>query len=150
MKKPTDDLLKSLQNAPSFDDYLNENSDNLLFDSLPDWIEYHMLRKGLKKADVIRRSGIQRNYAYQVINGTRHPSRDTLIMLCFGLELTLDDANQILKKNAFPALYPRDLRDSVIIFGLTHRYSIVELDMLLEEKGLKEMIKDPEQSQASV
>lgn len=142
MKKPTDELLKNLQNAPSFDDYLNENSDNLLFDSLTDWIEYHLLRKGLKKADVIRRSGIVRTFGYQVINGKRHPSRDTLIMLCFGLELTLDETNQILKKNAFPALYPRDLRDSVIIFGLTHNYDIVSLDMLLEEKGLRVMIKE--------
>lgn len=135
MKKTTGDLLKSLKSKATVDDYLTENSNELIFDTLPDWIEFHMIKKKLDKADVVRASNITRTYAYQIINGDKKPSRDKLIMLCFGLRLTLDETQQILRRTGYSELYPRDLRDSIIIFALLHGYSVVDLNILLAEKN---------------
>lgn len=139
MKKQTDDLMKSLKSAPSIDDYLNENSGELMFDTLADWIEFHLITKNLKPSEVFKKSNIARGYGYEIVGGKKHPSRDKLIMLCFGLELTLEEVNQILKKTGYPELYPRDLRDSVIIFAFLHKYSIIDANCLLEDKGLKNL-----------
>ena len=135
MKKTTGDLLKSLKSKATVDEYLTENSNELIFDTLPDWIEFHMIKKKLDKADVVRASNITRTYAYQIINGDKKPSRDKLIMLCFGLRLTLDETQQILRRTGYSELYPRDLRDSIIIFALLHGYSVVDLNILLAEKN---------------
>ena len=136
MKKTTNELLKSLKSKPSVDEFLNENSGELIFDTLPDWIEFHMIKKNLNKADVVRASNISRTYAYQIINGDKKPSRDKLVMLCFGLRLTLDETQNILKRNGYSELYPRDLRDSIIIFGILHGKSVVDLNIILAEKNV--------------
>ena len=38
-----------------------------------------------------------RNYAYQLFNGTRKPSRDKVIQLAFGFGLSVDDTQELLK-----------------------------------------------------
>lgn len=137
MKKSTDELLKSLKSKPTLDEFLNENEGELLFDTLTDWIEYHIIKKGLNKADVVRESNLARTYAYQIINGVKKPSRDKLIMLCFGLHLSLDETQHLLKRNGYSELYPRDLRDSIIIFCILHGYKLIDANIMLEEKGMK-------------
>ena len=48
-------------------------------------ISFYMKQKGLKKEDVVSRSMLG-NYAYYIISGKKtNPSRDKMIMLCFGL-----------------------------------------------------------------
>ena len=136
MKKTTGELIDSLKRKDTVDDFLSENGNELLFDTLPDWIEFHMIKKGLGKADVVKESNISRTYAYQIINGDKKPSRDKLIMLCFGLRLSLDETQHILKRNGYSELYPRDLRDSVIIFGILHENTVIDLNILLAEKNL--------------
>lgn len=138
MKKQTSDLLKELKNAPSLDSYLKSNQNELFFDSVADMIEYYLITKKLEKSDVIRRSNLQRNYAYQIISGSKkNPSRDKLLMICFGMQLDLEDTNRLLKMGGYPELYPRDMRDSTIIYCILHGCSIIDTNLLLNEKNLK-------------
>ena len=60
---------------------------------------------------------MNRGYCYEIMSGTpKNSSRDKIILLCFGLNLTVDEAQQLLKKSGYAALYARDSRDSIIIF----------------------------------
>ncbi|MED9969442.1 MAG: hypothetical protein UFA98_05455 [Ruminococcus sp.] len=148
MKKPTSDLLKSLKNSPSVDYYLKENQNELFFDSAADLIEYYLITKNLKKAEVIERSHMDRTYAYQIINGSKkNPGRDKLIMLCYGLTLNLEETNRVLKMSGYPELYPRNLRDVVIIRGILERKSILDVDIKLYEMGLEEFIKQKDKKE---
>ena len=98
-----------------------------------------MKQKGLKKADVVRRSMLG-NYAYSIINGNRkNPERDKLIMLCFGLTLTADEANRLLKMSSNAELYVRNPRDSVLIYALDRNQGVIETNNKLEELGLDEL-----------
>ena len=139
MKKSTDDILESLKSKESLDEFLKENEGEFVFDTLKDWIEFYLITKKLNKSDVIAASGIGREYGYQIINGTRNPSRDKLIMLCFGLRLTLEQTQNLLKYAGFGELYSKNLRDAVILFGLTHGFSIIDLNIILVDKGLEEL-----------
>ena len=139
MKKSTDDILKSLKSKDSLDDFLKENESEFDFDSLCDYIEYHLITNKLSKADVIAASGIGREYGYQIINGTRKPSRDKLIMLCFGLRLTLEQTQRLLRYAGFGELYPKNRRDAVISYGLTHGYSIIDMNISLVDHNLDEL-----------
>ena len=92
--------------------------------------------KGLQKADVIRKSNIQTNYAYQIFSGLKIPSRDKLIALCFGLELGLSEAQTLLKYAGYAQLYPRIKRDSIIIKALEKHMDVIDCNITLDELNL--------------
>ena len=137
MKKTTEELIKSLESKKSVDEYFEDNKEELFFGSLVDLINFYMNQKSLNKSDVIERSGIQRNYGYQLISGVKKPSRDKLIMLCIGLGLNYRETQQMLKKSGFGILYVRDVRDSIIIFCINHKMNIMAVNNLLYDKGQK-------------
>lgn len=139
MKKSTDELLNQLKKKKNIEEFFKENGSELIFDSLSKMIDFFMKQKGLKKADVVRRSMLG-NYAYSIINGNRkNPERDKLIMLCFGLTLTADEANRLLKMSSNAELYVRNPRDSVLIYALDRNQGVIETNNKLEELGLDEL-----------
>ena len=58
-------------------------------------------------------------------------------MLCFGLRLTVDEAQQLLIKSGYAPLYARDTRDSMIIPCLEHHTDILNTNIKLGEYGLE-------------
>ena len=139
MKKSTDDLMNSLKQAPTVEDYFDENDSEIFFGSLSEMIDYYRTRKGLEKADVWHGSGLTKGYAYEIMSGksTKNISRDKVIMICFGLKLTVDEAQQLLKKSGYAPLYARDTRDSIIIFCIENRIGIVNTNIKLGEYNLE-------------
>ena len=139
MKKSTDDLMNILKQAPSVDDYFVQNDSEIFFGSLSEMIDYFLARKNLTKADVVNGSGINKGYCYEIMSGksTKNISRDKVIMLCFGLKLTVDEAQQLLKKSGYAPLYARDTRDSIIIFSLENHINIVSTNIKLGEYNLE-------------
>ena len=139
MKKSTDDLMNILKLAPSVDDYFDQNDDEIFFGSLSEMIDYFLARKNLTKAHVVNGSGINKGYCYEIMSGksTKNISRDKVIMLCFGLNLSVDEAQQLLKKSGYAPLYARDTRDSIIIYSLEHRTNIVNTNIKLGEYNLE-------------
>ena len=102
-------------------------------------VKFFINQKELKKADVVRRSMLG-NYAYSIINGNRtKPERDKLIMLCFGLRLTAEETNRLLKMSSNGELYVRNPRDLVLIYALDRNQSVIEANNKLEELGLDEL-----------
>ena len=137
MKKSTEELIKILENKNSVEEYFSENSEEILFDTLPELLEIHLKNKGLNKSEVLESSQIEKHYGYQIFSGLKNPSRDKLIMLCFGLKLNLNQFQQVLKKSGWGMLYPRDRRDSVIIFAIHHKLNVMDTNDMLYEMKLK-------------
>ena len=139
MKKSTDDLMNSLKQAPTIEDYFDENDSEIFFGSLSEMIDYYLARKNMTKAEVVKRSGMNRGYCYEIMSGksTKNISRDKVIMLCFGLKLTIDEAQQLLKKSGYAPLYARDTRDSIIIYSLEHGVDVVSTNIKLGDYNLE-------------
>lgn len=96
--------------------------------------------KNLKKADVIRKSELNENYAYQLFSGLKKsPARDKLICLSIGMNLTLNETNSVLKLAGLSPLYPRVKRDSIIIIGFNENKSVIEINEMLFENGEETM-----------
>ena len=134
MKKSTDDLLRVLKSSDTVDDYFEKCDSEIFFGDMRDIINYFMVKKKVEKKDVVKRSGLSRTYAYEIINGTtKHISRDKVIMVCFGLGLNVDEAQQMLKKSGYAPLYARDTRDSIILFSLENKIPIIKTNFKLEE-----------------
>lgn len=88
-------------------------------------------QKHLKKSEIIRKSCIERTYGYQLLNGTKKPSRDKMIQLCMGAELSFDETQIALKQTGFMELYPRIKRDCILIYAIKSHKTVMETDELL-------------------
>ncbi|NBJ95090.1 hypothetical protein [Parablautia muri] len=84
---------------------------------------------------MIRRSLLGRAYVYKIFSGEKIPSRDKLLALAFGLDLSDEEARKMLKLLGNKELYARDERDALILFALQRNKSIFEVNELLYEHG---------------
>lgn len=134
--KATDELLQEIKNCNDMAGYLLDHQAELEGRPLPQYLNELLVQKNAEKADVIKRSAIQQNYGYQIFNGIKTPSRDRLIQICFGLGLTAEETQQLLKHAGFALLYPRIKRDSVILYALHHGNTVQETNDLLYELEL--------------
>ncbi|HBL40078.1 MAG TPA: hypothetical protein DDY98_00295 [Ruminococcaceae bacterium] len=138
MEKTTDELLKILKSSKSYTDFFQHEYEQLNFSSIAEYLEILLNEKGLKKSDVIQKSNLDKNYAYQIFNGNKtNPSRNKIIMLALGMGLNIDETKKLLKICCLSELYVKSARDSIILFCLENKKDIITVNEMLDEKGLE-------------
>lgn len=133
--KTTDELNHEIKTATDIEDYLRRNSGNMLSHSLSECLNRLLSQKGITRADVVRGSLLDRAYVYQIFSGEKTPSRDKLIAIAFGLNLSYDETQKMLKLSGNRELYSRDERDALIMFALQREMTIFETNELLVDHG---------------
>ena len=131
--KSTDELQKVLENADSLEKYLDNNFSDITNITLPEYLEKLLEQKGISKSAVIEKSNIQKNYAYQIFDGSKNPSRDKVLALAFSMELDVNETNRLLKLSNNSVLYPRIKRDSIICFCINQSKGLIDANILLDE-----------------
>lgn len=134
MKKSTDELLELLKKSSNAASYM-ENASNDLIKKIPlaEYLTGLIASRTVSKSDLIRRSGLDRGYVYDILSGKKMPSRDKVLAICYALPLTADETQQLLKSTGYAPLYARIERDSILLFGLEHRLSLTDMNELLYE-----------------
>lgn len=145
-KKPkkTSTLLKDLFSEPNLEKFIAENSRDFL--ALP-FHEYAMgicSEKGMIAEQAILRSGIERTYGHQLLNGTRKPSREKVIQLAFGLKLDVEETQKLLRVAQKSALYPKIKRDAAILFCISKQKDFYETQNLLQSLNLSLLGTNPD------
>lgn len=130
-KKSTDELLKQLNNCNNIDDYFKENSEQLIQTNIADYLYDVFKEKCLVKSQVFRKAEVDEIFGYQIFSGRKNPSRNTLIAICIGARFTLNEIQAALKIAGFATLYAKNKRDSLIIYGITHAKSVLEINEML-------------------
>ena len=83
----TNQLLKTIQETKSDGlSTLMESLDNLTFSQ---YLNHILEIKHVTKAQVLSKTTIQRNYGYQIFDGSKVPNKDKVIQLSLGGSLTL-------------------------------------------------------------
>lgn len=135
-QKSTTELLKELENFSTFEEYEKVNKDSLISKSLSEVLCDLLNEKQLTKSEVIRKSELNENYAYQLFSGLKSaPKRDKLICLSIGMGLSVAEANSLLKLSGLSPLYPKVKRDSIIIINMNTHKSVVEINEALFEEN---------------
>ena len=116
--KDTNNLRQELMEAPSLDQFLSENQDSFNRDSICELLNRLFQKRRISKATLAKQSGMSEVYLHQVFSGRRNPSRNRLLCLCFGLNATLEETQELLKQCGFAQLYPKDRRDAIILYGI--------------------------------
>ncbi len=135
--KTTEQLNHEIKEAGNIQDFFASNQNNILTIGLSEYLHALLLEKDLQKKDVVRNSLLDRVYVYQIFAGRKFPSRNKLIALAFGMELSVEETQKLLKISGNRELYARDERDAIILFALHHNMTIFDTNELLYERGLK-------------
>lgn len=129
-------ILNSINNESKLTNYISETIGDFEGIGLSNYFEEICEKQGLKKSTLINNSGISRTYGYQILNGTKRPSRDKIIQLCIGAKLDLESTQKALTLGGVSNLYAKNARDSIVIFSINKNVGVMEINDLLYEFGL--------------
>lgn len=133
-RKDTDNLKQELMAESDISSYIKDNQSCFVDSEATELMAKFFKRQGYSKAEVARRSGMSEVYLHQLFSGRRRPSRDRLLCLCIGMELTVEETQQLLRISSLAQLYPRIKREAIIYHGIAHRVPLNQInDKLFEE-----------------
>ena len=133
--KQTSDMIRSLEHSDNIEEYIRENNDKIYSVSLVNYLSLLLEAKNVSKSHIIHKADIDRVYGYEIFRGKKKPSRDTLLRILLSFEIDIDDTQTILKKTGYPALYPKNMRDAILIYGISKKMDVVELNTMLWDMG---------------
>ncbi len=130
----TDELLHELLSSPSPVSFTDEH--DIGHRSLADYLNQLLVEKGLRRASVVRASGVNVTYGYQIFEGQRdRPSRDKVLRLAFALDCDLVETNRVLKAAGVNELYCKDRRDAILIFCIDRGFGLMKTNEELYRFG---------------
>ena len=133
MSKDTSEIVKELGLCPDFKTFYRENSEYMLHSDLAQLLKELLETKGLKKSQVIKKAELSEVYGYQIFSGLRVPERKKLLSLAVGMELNIEQVQQLLKCAGYPPLYVKLPFDSILLYGICKQLSVVQINELLYE-----------------
>lgn len=137
---PTDNLNTELMSPCPLDTYLKEHSDEFLNMDIAELLDQLYQSKSITKAELARRAGISEVYLHQVFSGRRKPSRDRLLCLCVGLGVDLDEVQTLLKRAGYAQMYVKFKRDTIIMYGIVHKFELSEINDKLFTENEKTLL----------
>ena len=137
----TDDLLERLLKSASPEAYLKEQ---LLDEKSFAYYANELLEeKGLRKADVVRDSGLNQTYCYELLSGRKGgPKRNKVIMLAFGLHCDLTETQRLLRRACHAELWSKVERDAIIIHCIQHGRTRLQTDDELFRLGYETLVSE--------
>ncbi len=128
----TEELTAELKLTKDIEDYLD--FDELAPVSLAEYINALVENKKTKLSIVARKAHMSSSYLYKLSEGKRKsPTRNKAVQICFGFGLDIDESNELLKLAGVGVLYSKIARDSIIMFCLEKKHSILKCEELLEK-----------------
>ena len=137
MTKDTSKIVEELGLCDDFKTFYDENKKYMIKEELSALLEMLIEKHNLKKSQIIRTAEISEVYAYQIFSGARIPDRKKLLCLAVAMKLSLDEVQALLKCAGYSALYVKLPFDSVILYGICKKLSIVEINELLYDYELE-------------
>lgn len=129
-------ILNSISTPSKLNTYINETIDDYKNIGFCNYFKDICIKKNIKKSDLINKSNLDRTYGYQILNGTKKPSRDKILQLCIASKLTLEETQKALTLGNAGNLYAKNSRDSIIIFALNNDLNVLKINDILFEFNL--------------
>lgn len=136
MKLNTNTLMSRIIKGKDIKKVLENNAEEFEELTVSDYLSTLCSKYDKVPEHVIKKAQIDRTYGHQIFNGTRLPSRDKLIQLAFGFEISLEETQKLLRVSGKSTLYAKVKRDAVCIYAITHNMTVMEVQELLSGMGL--------------
>lgn len=132
MKKRTEDLVNEIIAGKDITGYLDANQEEFLDISLHEHLKNLLAQAQLKVSQVVERSE-KGEYVYQVFRGIKNPGRDVIICIALAMGLDLAETERLLRIARMPRLDARNRRDSILIFAVNRKLTVLDTNDILYE-----------------
>ncbi len=133
-KKNTDGLQQELMDSTDLSQFLSRNQEQFVDKSVAELLNHLFEKKNISKAVLAKQAGMSEIYLHQIFAGRRTPSRNRLLCLCYGLEASIEETQELLRLCGMAELYPKLKRDAIIYYGLLHKLDLFVInDKLFDE-----------------
>ena len=133
-KKNTDGLQQELMDSTDLSQFLSRNQEQFVDKSVAELLNHLFEKKNISKAARAKQAGMSEIYLHQIFAGRRTPSRNRLLCLCYGLEASIEETQELLRLCGMAELYPKLKRDAIIYYGLLHKLDLFVInDKLFDE-----------------
>lgn len=129
-------LLWQIKEASSFSEFWECHKKQIVHQPLSEYLRVLLDDRGLKRSDVVAKTGLDKAYVYQIFAGKKNPSRDKLITIAFGMKLSEEETQLMLKLSGHRELWPKDERDALFLYAIQRGMSLEDVDTQLERYGL--------------
>jgi len=133
--KSTKELLQLLSKADTLEEFLDDHENDLQSLKTTDYLKAMLVCHNISRQNALKSANLDYSLGYQILSGYRKPRRNALLRLAFGIGLTLEETQRLLKIAQRGELYPKSRRDSAIIFCLQHHFSVIDTEIMLERIG---------------
>ena len=143
MNYRTTDLMNELSEtsgSDGFKEFLNSHKDMTSYNDLGDFFNDYLKRHpDIDVTDAIKRSNLDRGYAYQILNGRKpHPGKYKLVMLCMCIGMKLKDIQRALTISGCAVLYPKIDLDAALIVCINNDYnSAIQVNEFLSKNNME-------------
>jgi len=124
-------VLNNIDKESCLDEYISIAVNKFNDLGLPNFFKDVCINNNISKSNLIKDADIDRTYGYQILNGTKKPSRDKILQLCISANLSFDECNKALKLGNVGELYPKNARDSIIIFCINKGFDVIKVNDFL-------------------
>ena len=129
--KDINSALEGINTEEKLSRYLEELKKSGCNETFSEFFLKVLVNKSMPKSDVISRSLIDRVYAYQILSGSRNAGRDKIITLCIAANFDIEDTQCALATAKTGILYPKNSRDSIILYAVMNKLNVIETNNLL-------------------
>jgi transcriptional regulator with XRE-family HTH domain len=145
--KDTKELVQQFEqvkDTKEFENFLKQNETKMHRESFGDNVLRLCAKYEMTASSLQPQIAISKSQFYNLLNGSRHPSKESVIKIAYGLNVTKDELNELLQAAGYCGLDPRSKEDAIILFGLGHRKEVGKIDELLREYNSKIRLSDKE------
>ena len=129
------DILSNIDNTKDMEKFMAEPKVTDSFKNFPDYFRSLDSVQKMESSELIRKSGLERSYYYQVMKGTRSPGRDKVLRLCLAAGLSLRETTRALELSGNAPLYPKNRRDIILTVSVNQSASVDDANLLLYKYG---------------
>ena len=141
-KMKTNELLQKMFRTTSIKRFIQRYSEHMSNVPFHTYLMNKCRSKGVTPAQIIAKSGIERTHGHHIFSGRKSPSRDKVIQLAFGFEMSYEETQELLKIARKSSLYPKIMRDAIIIIALKRSLSLDNVQTALDELKLPTIGKE--------
>jgi len=132
-----DNLQQELMETDDLDRFLSKHADQFQCRDTARALQALFQSRNMSKTALAERSCVSVVYLHQLFSGKRRPTRERILCICFGLQATVEEAQELLKACGFAMLYVRDRREAIVLHCLHHGCTLEDANMALHSRGFQ-------------
>lgn len=147
MSKITEELVNELEQVRStkeFEDFIRRNDAEMQRESFGDTVLRLCAKYEMTPSFLQTQIAISKSQFYCLLNGTRNPSKESVVKIAFGIKSTSTELNELLHSAGFHALDPKNREDAIVMFGIDNMKDTEKVEELLREYNSKIKLLDKE------